>query len=125
MVPRILKHRGAILLLTLAERLRRLRKQRKLNQIDVAVAVGIDRSYLSKLETAYDNPGRDVLMALAAYYEVSLDWLATGQGDAKGPGALAQTPDEALLLYAWRALPESESKPLLQMLLSRVKPPAN
>jgi transcriptional regulator with XRE-family HTH domain len=105
--------------------LRRLRKQRKLNQIDVAVAVGIDRSYLSKLETAYDNPGRDVLMALAAYYEVSLDWLATGQGDAKGPGALAQTPDEALLLYAWRALPESESKPLLQMLLSRVKPPAN
>ncbi len=61
-------------------------------------------------------------MALASYYGVSLDWLASGQGLAENGQAAATTPDEALLLYAYRALPEQEAKPLLQMLLSRVKP---
>lgn len=64
-------------------------------------------------------------MALATFYEVSLDWLANGQGEMATRSAAAQTPDEALLLYAFRALPDEEAKPLLQMLLSRVKPPGH
>ena len=63
-------------------------------------------------------------MALATYYEVSLDWLAGPEGLEITGRAAAASKDEALLLYAFRVLPEAESKPLLQMLLGRVRPPA-
>ena len=61
-------------------------------------------------------------MALAAYYDVSLDWLASGQDTMKAGVAAAMNEDEALLLYAFRALPSDEAKPLLQMMLNRVRP---
>lgn len=106
----------------LGERLRTLREQRSLNQVDVAVAVGTSRSHITKIERGADEPGRALLMALAAFYEVNLDWLATGQGEMAPGSAQARNQKEALLLYAFRALPEQEANPLLDMLLSRVKP---
>jgi transcriptional regulator with XRE-family HTH domain len=93
--------------------------------MDVAAAVGTSRSHLTKIEGGGYAPGREVLMALASFYDVSLDWLASGQGLGDSGKAAASTPDEALLLYAFRALPEQEAKPLLQMLLKRVKPPGS
>lgn len=106
----------------LGERLRTLREHRSLNQIDVAVAVGVSRPHLSKIERGGDEPGRALLMKLAEFYEVNLDWLATGHGEMHAGAAGAKDEDEALLLYAWRSLPKQEAKPLLEMLLSRVKP---
>lgn len=110
---------------TLAQRLRTLRELKDLTQVDVAVAVGTSRSNLTKAETGVTIPGRDVLMALATFYEVSLDWLVTGEGEMKPGTTQAMSKDEALLLYAFRSLPEAEAKPLLEMLLSRVKPPGH
>lgn len=105
---------------TLAQRLRELRRARKLTQLDVARAVGVDRSHLSKIETGDDTPGRDSLTALAGFFGVSLDWLVTGQDNAVTPGAVAQTEEEVLLLRCWRALPPAEAQPLLEMLRHRV-----
>lgn len=93
--------------------------------MDVAVAVETSRTNLSKIESGEYHPGRDLLMALAAFYDVSLDWLASGQGPMQPGKAAALNEEEALLLYAFRALPQGEAKPLLQMLLSRVKPPGS
>ena len=109
---------------SLPERLRLLRRERHIKQVEVAAAIGVSRPYLSGLEKGHDAPGRETLMALAAFYDVSLEWLATGLGDRKGAAA-AMNEEEALMLYAFRALPEVEAKPLLQMLLSRVKPPSH
>ena len=64
-------------------------------------------------------------MALATFYDVSLEWLAKGVGQEQAGSAAAQTEDEALLLYAFRSLPEAEAKPLLQYLVTRVKPTTN
>ena len=110
---------------TVAGRLRTLRERRKLTQVEVAEAVGTSRSHLTKIERGGYFPGRELLMALATYYDVSLDWLASGHGAAEIGGAAAKNKDEALLLYAYRALPEAEARPLLEMLLSRVKPEVN
>jgi len=109
----------------LALRLRTLREQAKLPQVDVAVAIGVDRSSLSKLETGQDVPGRELLMALAAFYKVSLDWLASGSGSPEISKAAAETEQEALLLFGFRQLPEEEAKHLLSLILSRVKPTAS
>lgn len=107
---------------SLGYRLRTLRKQHNLTQVEVAVAVGTTRTNLTKIETGKSDPGREVLNSLASFYQVSLDWLTTGHGSMQPAAAAAENEDEALLLYAFRALPKEEAKPLLQMLLSRVKP---
>ena len=106
---------------TLGQRLRTLRKHRKLTQVDVAVAVGTSRTNLTKIERGEYLPGREVLMALATFFDVSLDWLASGQGSMKPGDAKAQTKEEALLLFAYRSLSPETAKPLLQMMLSQAR----
>ena len=85
-------------------------------------AVGISRTHLTKIEGDEGRPGRETLMALATFFGVSLDWLATGHGQIKMAQASAQNEREALLLMAFRLLPEEEASPLLQMLVNRTKP---
>jgi len=104
---------------SLALRLRNLRQARKLTQSDVARAVGVDRSHLSKIETGVDIPGRSALTGLAAFFGVSLDWLLTGEESAGAAGRDRLTEEERVLLSCWRALPRAEAEPLLAMLRAR------
>ncbi|WKC16724.1 MULTISPECIES: helix-turn-helix domain-containing protein [Acetobacter] len=110
---------------SIGERLRNLRKQRNMTQVEAAVAIGTSRSNLTKIETGEYLPGREVLMAAAEFYGVSLDWLTSGDKPNSKRSAVAENEQEALLLYAYRALPRDEAEPLLAMLLNRVKPPAH
>ncbi len=58
-------------------RLRRLRKERNLTQVEVAKAVGIAQSYLSDLERGIEtNPSREVIQALAKVLGVRAKELA-------------------------------------------------
>ena len=57
-------------------------------------------------------------MAMATYFNVSLDWLAKGKGD-KRP-ASATNDQEAILLYAFRQMPAEEGEALLNLMLKRV-----
>ncbi|WP_250698170.1 helix-turn-helix domain-containing protein [Acetobacter pasteurianus] len=97
-----------------------MRKERKITQVEAAVAIGTSRSHLTKIETGADLPGRELLMAAAEFYGVSLDWLTSGDKPSDYRKAVAENENEALLLYAFRKLPEKEASPLLTMLLSRV-----
>ncbi|WP_373320708.1 helix-turn-helix domain-containing protein [Acetobacter estunensis] len=107
---------------TLGNRLRTLRKERRITQSEVASAVGVSRSHLATIERGLDNPGRETLMALADFYGVSMDWLAATPGRAVSSVDIrAQTHEEALLLSAFRKLPKDEAEPLLRMLISRSK----
>lgn len=110
---------------SIGERLQNMRKERNLTQVDAAVAIGISRSHLAKIERGKDLPGRELLMAAAVFYGVSLDWLTSGDKPSNARTAVAETESEALLLYAFRSLPKEEADPLLAMLLNRVKPKAH
>src|SRR5437763_1211741 len=69
-------------------RLRKLRKERNLTQVEVAKAVGIAQSYLSDLERGIEtNPSREVIRALAKVLGVSAKELA---------GAVWEEPDPVL-----------------------------
>lgn len=105
----------------LANKLRTLRKERELSQMDVAVAVGVGRSTLASIERGHDVPGRETLVALASFYGVGLDWLMSTPGTAIVPGVtVIQTPEEALWLGAYRQLPPAEAEAHLQLVLKRV-----
>ena len=107
----------------MAHKLRELRKERNLSQMDVAVAVGVGRSTIASIESGHDVPGRETLMALAEFYGRSLDWLMSRAGDKIVPGVtVIQTPEEALWLGAFRELPTDEAAAHLHLLLKRTNP---
>lgn len=56
-------------------RIRDLREDRDLRQIDVAKATGIDQKTLSNYETGKTNPDSDAILRLADFFDVSTDYL--------------------------------------------------
>ncbi len=60
---------------TFGDRLKGLRKERKLRQDDVACALNISRQTVSKYERGEREPDFFMLLKIAEYFRVSLDWL--------------------------------------------------
>lgn len=56
-------------------RIRSLREDRDLRQIDVANATGIDQKTLSNYETGKTNPDSYALIKLADFFGVTIDYL--------------------------------------------------
>lgn len=57
-----------------SERIRILRKERNLTQADVACNVGLSARGYQDLELGA-TPRGDTLLAIAEFYQVSMDWL--------------------------------------------------
>ncbi len=68
-------------------RIRDLREDRDLRQIDVAQATGIDQKTLSNYETGKTNPDSYAILALAHFFHVTTDYLlgesSTGYRDKR------------------------------------------
>jgi transcriptional regulator with XRE-family HTH domain len=64
---------------TFGKRLKDARTHRQLTQYEVAGKLGIDFTTISKYENNKSQPDNEILRELASMYEVSLDWLITGQ----------------------------------------------
>ena len=56
-------------------RIKELREDRDLRQIDVAESTGIDQRTLSNYETGKTNPDSYAIIKLAEFYDVSCDYL--------------------------------------------------
>ena len=56
-------------------RIRDLREDMDLRQIDVSKATGIDQKTLSNYETGKTNPDSDAIIRLADFFDVSTDYL--------------------------------------------------
>lgn len=57
------------------QRVKHLRQQRKLTQIELADALGFSRSYLAEVETGKRNPSLDNVKAIADGLRVSMSKL--------------------------------------------------
>ena len=55
--------------------LKKLRKARGLTQIAVQMSTGIDQALISKYESGERIPPTDVLVILADFYNVSIDYI--------------------------------------------------
>ena len=65
------------------EHLRTIRKQSKSTQKQVAVAVGVTERNYQDWEYGQYKPGFDTLIALADYFDVSLDYLVGRSDDPR------------------------------------------
>ena len=59
-------------------KLQELRKQKGLTQEELAVAIYVSRTAISKWESGRGYPGIDSLKAIAKYFGVSIDMLLSG-----------------------------------------------
>ena len=59
--------------------LKAVRKQRKLNQLKVALDLNISREALSHYENGKRSPDVDMLRKLSKYFDVSIDFLINGE----------------------------------------------
>lgn len=59
-----------------AERLKELRIEKKLGQIQLAKEIGVSKGIISLWENGLREPTLSSLIALAKFFEVSLDYLA-------------------------------------------------
>ena len=59
--------------------LKKIRKEKKLNQLKVAMDLSISREALSYYENGKRSPDVDMLVTLSQYFNVSIDYLITGE----------------------------------------------
>ncbi len=59
----------------LGNRIRALRRKHGWTQVDMAEVLGVDRSYLSEIETGKKDPSLRVLKTIADGFELSLSQL--------------------------------------------------
>ncbi|MFX3643350.1 MAG: helix-turn-helix domain-containing protein [Candidatus Pristimantibacillus sp.] len=65
--------------MTLGERLATLRNTKNMTQDELAKNLKIGKSTLGMYETNKREPDLNTIALLAAYFEVSIDWLITGK----------------------------------------------
>jgi transcriptional regulator with XRE-family HTH domain len=98
---------------SLGDRLKALRAERpRLSVQEVADAVGISRPYLSGIENGHDNPGYESFVALADYYQVSLDFLAGRE--------ISVGYDAKRLLDAFQKLPKDDRDFMITIIEAKV-----
>lgn len=104
---------------TIGDKIRKLRYKNNMKQAEFVAALNIERAYLSQLESNKRKPSRELLIKMSKEFNVSLDWLTSDQN--KQESSSAKNEDEALLLYAFRNMPEDEAKTHLQLMLQRAE----
>jgi len=57
------------------ERLKQLRKSKKITQEQLAAVIGVERSTIGKYESTNTMPSNEILIALAKFFNVSVDYL--------------------------------------------------
>lgn len=94
-------------------RLKQARNGKRLTQNQVAAKLGIDFTTISKYENDKSQPDNEILRELAGMYEVSLDWLLTG--DRAAP-ASSPSPNRIYVNGKSEDLTDEEAKHLLDSL---------
>jgi len=64
----------------IGDRIKEVRSKLKLSQQELAAKLGISQGHLSEVERGMRKPGGEMLNALKHTFNVSLDWLFTGEG---------------------------------------------
>lgn len=100
------------------DRLKLLRTEREEDYQQTGAAVGVDRSYISKMEAGTKQPSLAVLVALASHFEVSPDFLL-GWSDQRLPrlcGKAGEDIDQGAVPTAWSRISEEDRRVVTRFL---------
>jgi transcriptional regulator with XRE-family HTH domain len=81
--------------MTFGEKIRKLRREKKLSQAELADKVSMNSNHLSRLERGVGLPSTEILKRLAQTLEVSIDYLLS-EDDTDAPAAEVRIENKAL-----------------------------
>jgi transcriptional regulator with XRE-family HTH domain len=93
---------------SIGERIKSLRRQFKMTQIEFAKRVGISQGTLSEIESGNAKPSFDVLFAIGKNFTVDLNWLVTNTDHHS-----TLKSDELTLLKNYRQLEDIAKEEML------------
>lgn len=94
------------------ERLKELRREKKINQLKLAMDLSITQASVSKYEIGAREPSLEILEKMSDYFGVSTDYLI-GRSDIKKPMVSKDLEkDEIDLVYKYRKLNEKDKHKL-------------
>lgn len=91
-----------------AERLKELRTSKKINQKTLSYFFGYGATAISGYENGRNEPSYDMLIQLARYFDVTVDYLIGNEDNSKRMENITKAEFE--LLQAFRKLPDDEKK---------------
>jgi transcriptional regulator with XRE-family HTH domain len=100
-------------------RIRKLRLAAGLSQPELATALGLSsRSTIAGIETGADRAGIELMIAIADYFKVPMDWLLGRDVPPGSPtvGKLIERPDEIAVIDFWHSLTVNEKKAVVTTL---------
>lgn len=99
----------------LAEKLRKIRKEKKITQEEISQFLGVKRQTYSAYERSVSTPDSLTLKKLADYFGVSTEYFFSEDGISHSDGAQNEQ-EQKLLLLARRAqqIPESQREKILR-----------
>lgn len=103
---------------TFGQAVARLRKDKRLTQVDLAAAIGVSRSTIAGIERGNDMPGRETLTALSDFFGIPMDRLRHGMVGPRPPrqSQIVDDPDELALIEFWRGLTDDQRRFMLGLL---------
>lgn len=106
--------------MSLQNRLRALRNEKKMTQAELGKAINVSNVSISGYENGIRFPDTETLEKLATFFDVSTDYLL-GRSDEKNPASQGYNSEfEAFknnpqLSAFWRELPESEEEQVQEL----------
>lgn len=86
--------------MNIGEKIKQLRTEKNLTQPQLAEAIGIEQSYLSKLENDKSVPSADIFASILHGLQIDVGSFLQGVDEAIVQGSLKQIPEVALYLNA-------------------------
>ncbi len=93
--------------------IKELRKQRGLTQADLAAEIGWERGTIAAVETGGAMPGRELVEAIATFFNVSVDYVL-GRNTVSGEKGLTEREQQVIDLF--RKSPETAKESFLGLL---------
>lgn len=102
------------------ENLKKIREKRNINQLKLAMDIGITQESISKYETDNAFPSKDVLIKLSNYLNCSIDYLLDRTDNPTINNTKISTEDEKLenLIFRYKRLSDENKNKLEGCLLA-------
>jgi len=102
----------------IGKRVRQLREGAGIGQEELAAEVGSSRSTIAGIETGGDRGGAELMIAIADYFKVPLDWLYCREVPPGGPllGQFIDSAEELAWVAFYRSLSPVERAAAVKLL---------
>lgn len=96
-----------------------IRKENNLNQVQFAKSIGISQGNLSEIELGNSNPSAETLLSIRTQYNVSLNWLLTGVNAEDG--TTYEDEFERRLIEVYRNLDDYDKNEIIEFIRVKIQ----